>query len=62
MEIQTNTVKEVAAQLRVGTIVIYRLLRTGKMVGRKVGRGWRITPEAVAAYLAGGHREEEGTR
>jgi len=62
MAIVTYTVKEVAGLLRVGHLLVYRLLRSGKLQAIKVGKSWRITPESVAAYLAGVDRREEVER
>jgi excisionase family DNA binding protein len=45
-------VDEVAALLRVGPEAIYRQLRTGKMPGRKLGREWRVSRQALLAWLS----------
>lgn len=44
------TVKQVAALEQVKPRTILRLLRTSELPGYKVGRDWRVTPEALAAY------------
>ncbi len=42
---------EAARRLGVGLDYLYSLLWTGKLVGRKVGKRWRIPVEAVEARL-----------
>jgi excisionase family DNA binding protein len=51
-------VGEVSATLDVGKPVVYHLLVTGELEGRKVGRQWRCSPEAVKKYLGGGGNAE----
>jgi excisionase family DNA binding protein len=46
------TVAEVAAILRVSTMTVYRLIRTGQLAAVRVGHGWRIPQDAVERYLA----------
>jgi excisionase family DNA binding protein len=36
------TFEEAAALLRVSRATMYRLLESGRLVGHKVGRGWRF--------------------
>jgi excisionase family DNA binding protein len=45
------TVEQVAEQLQVHTKTVYRLLDSGELKGIRVGRVWRITPEALNAFL-----------
>jgi len=42
---------EAARKLAVGLDYVYSLLWTGKLLGRKVGKRWRIPVEAVDARL-----------
>ena len=42
---------EAARRLGVGLDYLYSLLWTGKLLGRKVGKRWRIPAEAVEARL-----------
>jgi excisionase family DNA binding protein len=42
---------EAARKLGVGLDYLYSLLWTGKLKGRKVGKQWRISAEAVEARL-----------
>ncbi len=51
------TPQEVAALLRVTRETIYDLLHRGDLAAVRVGRLWRIRPEAIARYL-----ERPGTR
>jgi excisionase family DNA binding protein len=45
------TVQEVADRLRVASRTIYRLLDEGALEGVRVGRNWRVSPEALERYL-----------
>lgn len=45
------TAAEVAAQLRVSTMTIYRLIRAGELPAVRVGRNYRVREEDLAAYL-----------
>jgi excisionase family DNA binding protein len=42
---------EAARRLGVGLDYLYSLLWTGKLLGRKVGKKWRIPADAVEARL-----------
>lgn len=44
-------VSEVAAMLRVGTPIIYKLLREGKLDAVKIGRAWKIPEAAITSYI-----------
>lgn len=46
------TVAEVAAQLRVSNMTVYRLIQSGQLPSTRVGRSYRIREEDVARYLA----------
>lgn len=50
-EAKVYTVEQVAEQLRVNSRTVYRLLEAGELQGVKVGRMWRITPEALNSFL-----------
>ena len=45
------TVAQVAEQLQVGTKIVYELLRNGKLRGKRIGRLWRVSEEALAEFL-----------
>ncbi len=45
-------VAEVAVILRVSTMTVYRLIRSGELTAARVGRGYRIWDSDVDAYLA----------
>ena len=45
-------VSELMKYLRISRAVALRLLNTGAIAARKVGRSWRIQRAAVDAYLA----------
>lgn len=48
------TVAEAAQALRVGRKAVFKALQEGGLPARKVGRGYRISPAAVDAWLASG--------
>jgi excisionase family DNA binding protein len=45
------TVNEVADQLRVSTMTIYRLIRRGELPAVQVGRNYRVRASAIERYL-----------
>ena len=45
------TVAEVARQLRVSNMTVYRLIKAGQLPAVRVGRGYRIRDEDVRKYL-----------
>jgi len=50
-EDQMKTVDEIAAELHVHRITIYRLLKAGKIPGFKVGRVWRFRANEVREWV-----------
>ncbi|MCL2395662.1 MAG: helix-turn-helix domain-containing protein [Acidimicrobiaceae bacterium] len=46
------TVAEVAAQLRVSNMTVYRLVQSGALPALRVGRSYRIREDDVDRYLA----------
>lgn len=42
---------DVAEYLAVAVLSVYRLLRTGRLRGHKVGGQWRISDDAVRQFL-----------
>lgn len=46
--------REVSEKLNVSRPTVLRWLRTGKLEGFRVGGRWRVTPEALADFLAAG--------
>ena len=46
------TVAEVAAQLRVSNMTVYRLIQSGQLAAVRVGRSYRIKETDVDRYLA----------
>ena len=46
------TVAEVAAQLRVSTMTVYRLIRAGQLASVRVGKSYRVREDDVDRYLA----------
>jgi excisionase family DNA binding protein len=47
------TVAEVADQLRVSNMTVYRLVQAGQLPAVRVGRSYRIREEDVDHWLAG---------
>jgi excisionase family DNA binding protein len=45
------TAAEVADQLRVSTMTIYRLIRSGELPAVRVGRNYRVREADLDAYL-----------
>ncbi|MDQ4004983.1 MAG: helix-turn-helix domain-containing protein, partial [Actinomycetota bacterium] len=45
------TVNEVAQQMRVSKMTIYRLIRHGDLPAVRIGRGYRVREEDVHRYL-----------
>ncbi|CAN5727834.1 hypothetical protein BH24ACT26_BH24ACT26_11960 [soil metagenome] len=45
------TVAEVARQLRVSNMTVYRLVKSGQLAAVRVGRGYRLREEDVRKYL-----------
>jgi len=45
------TVAEVARQLRVSNMTVYRLIKAGEMRAVRVGRGYRLKEDDVRRYL-----------
>lgn len=50
---QFVTVAEVAGQLRVSNMTVYRLVQGGQLPAVRVGRSYRIRADDVDRYLAG---------
>jgi excisionase family DNA binding protein len=45
------TVSEVARNLRVSNMTVYRLIKSGQLSAVRVGRGYRIREDDVRRYL-----------
>lgn len=45
------TVEEVAELMRVSKMTVYRLLHSGELPGIRVGRSFRVPPDALDAFL-----------
>lgn len=52
MSTQLLTAAEVADQLRVSTMTIYRLIRSGELPAVRVGRNYRVPVADLERYLA----------
>jgi excisionase family DNA binding protein len=45
------TPAEVAEQLRVSSMTVYRLIKSGELRAARIGKSYRISEEDVDAYL-----------
>jgi excisionase family DNA binding protein len=45
------TVAEVAKQLRVSNMTVYRLIKAGELRALRIGRGYRLKEDDVRRYL-----------
>jgi excisionase family DNA binding protein len=59
-ESHMKTVDEIAADLHVHRITIYRLLKAGKIPGFKVGRVWRFRANEVHDWIENPARRGNG--
>lgn len=48
------TVAEVATMLRVSTMTVYRLIKSGDLPAVRVGKSYRLSTDDVDRYLADG--------
>ncbi len=48
------TVQEVATRMRVSTMTVYRLIKTGDLPASRVGHSYRLPADEVEAYLQRG--------
>ena len=46
------TVAEVAAQMRVSKMTVYRLVHNGELEAVRVGRSFRVPEDAVEVYIS----------
>lgn len=51
MTMNLLTVAEIAAQMRVSKMTVYRLVRSGALHGIRFGRSYRVPETAVQQYL-----------
>jgi excisionase family DNA binding protein len=51
------TVAEVARQLRVSNMTVYRLISAGEIPAVRVGKSYRLREEDVNAYLAASYTQ-----
>ena len=47
------TVSQAAEQLQVSQRTVYEWLRDGKLPGRKIGKVWRLSADAIVDFLRG---------
>lgn len=53
------TVAEVAEQLRVSTMTVYRLIQREELQALRIGRSYRIEQDALGAYLRAGEVRDD---
>lgn len=46
------TTRDAATLLKVSTKTVLRLIQSGQLPARKIGRCWRLSPRALDAWLA----------
>jgi excisionase family DNA binding protein len=46
------TIDDLALYLNIPKSTVYRLVQAGKIPGRKIGRHWRFTRDAIDAWLS----------
>ncbi|MGE4094672.1 MAG: helix-turn-helix domain-containing protein [Candidatus Binatia bacterium] len=56
------TVPQAAEQLQVSERTVYGWLREGKIPGRKIGKVWRISADAIVDFLRGGQSAYESAQ
>ncbi|HEV8718012.1 MAG TPA: helix-turn-helix domain-containing protein [Candidatus Binatia bacterium] len=54
------TVQQAAEQLQVSERTVYEWLRNGKIPGRKIGKVWRLSEDAIVDFLRGEAPENYG--
>jgi excisionase family DNA binding protein len=45
--------REAATAMNLNSETVRRMLVSGELVGRKAGRGWRVSVDAIRAWLNG---------
>lgn len=51
MAITVYTVDDIAELLHVSQRTVYNYLRSGKLKSKKIGKCWKVTEEALRAFL-----------
>ena len=53
------TIKEAAEFLRIERKLLYKLIDTGEISAKRVGKAWRISRETLVAYISKGESNEQ---
>ena len=53
------TIKEAAEFLRIERKLLYKLIDTGEISAKRVGKSWRISRETLVAYISKGESNEQ---
>jgi excisionase family DNA binding protein len=56
------TVAEVAGQMRVSNMTVYRLIKSGALPALRVGKNYRIRSRDLAAYLEASSTQTDESR
>lgn len=48
--VKLYSVKEAAQILGIGERTVYKLLQSGELTGRKIGRGWKVSAENLKRF------------
>jgi excisionase family DNA binding protein len=56
------TLRELSAYIRVPASSLYKLVRSGGIPGRKVGKTWRFHRASIERWLAGGGAGTSGKK
>jgi excisionase family DNA binding protein len=53
------TVKEAAEFLRIERKLLYKLIDSGEISAKRVGKAWRISKDTLVAYISKGESNEQ---
>lgn len=56
------SLRQLSAYLQIPKSTVYRLVQNKKLPGKKVGRQWRFSRQAIDEWLSGNDRVEGGGR
>ncbi|MCA9121165.1 MAG: helix-turn-helix domain-containing protein [Planctomycetaceae bacterium] len=62
MSLTFLTIDDVAEMLRLSRDTVYRLVQSGQLPGKKIGRAWRFAAEEIESHVAKDFRDGEQAR
>lgn len=62
MSLTFLTIDDVAEMLRLSRDTVYRLVQSGRLPGKKVGRAWRFAAEEIESHVAKDFHDAEQTK